>query len=82
MTNSKYSLKAVKSGCHPGKAGDNAQGRWAVQWIAGASNQASMKHKIPILVVIGTEVGKSLLFMLPGKSMSSGTTVVIRPLVS
>jgi superfamily II DNA helicase RecQ len=36
-----------------------------------------MKHQSPIVAVIGTEVGKTLLFQLLAKSMSSGTTVVI-----
>ena len=44
--------------------------------------EAIMKHKSPILAVMGTGVGKSLLFQLPAKSMHSGTTVVITPLVS
>jgi superfamily II DNA helicase RecQ len=44
--------------------------------------QAIMKHQSPIIAVIGTGVGKTLLFQLPAKSMSSGTTVVISLLVS
>jgi RecQ family ATP-dependent DNA helicase len=44
--------------------------------------QAIMKHQSPIIAVMGTGVGKTLLFQLPAKSMSSGTTVVISPLVS
>ncbi|KAK6591502.1 hypothetical protein H4I95_12174 [Botrytis cinerea] len=44
--------------------------------------QAIMKHQSPIVAVMGTGVGKTLLFQLPAKSMSSGTTVVISPLVS
>ena len=44
--------------------------------------QAIMKHQSPIIAVIGTGVGKTLLFQLPAKSMSSGTTIVISPLVS
>jgi RecQ family ATP-dependent DNA helicase len=44
--------------------------------------QAIMKHRSPIVAVMGTGVGKTLLFQLPAKSMSSGTTVVISPLVS
>jgi RecQ family ATP-dependent DNA helicase len=44
--------------------------------------EAIMKHKSPILAVMGTGVGKSLLFQLPAKSMPVGTTVVITPLVS
>ena len=44
--------------------------------------QAIMKHQSPIVAVMGTGVGKTLLFQLPAKSMSSGTTVVVSPLVS
>jgi hypothetical protein len=44
--------------------------------------EAVMKHKSPIVAVIRTGVGKTLLFRLLAKSMSSGTTVVITPLVS
>jgi RecQ family ATP-dependent DNA helicase len=44
--------------------------------------QAIIKHQSPIVAVMGTGVGKTLLFQLPAKSMSSGTTVVISPLVS
>jgi RecQ family ATP-dependent DNA helicase len=44
--------------------------------------QAIMKHQSPIVAVMGTGVGKTLLFQLPAKSMSSGTTIVISPLVS
>jgi superfamily II DNA helicase RecQ len=44
--------------------------------------EAIMKHESPILVVMGTSVGKSMLFQIPAKSVSSGTTIVITPLVS
>ncbi|KFZ23509.1 hypothetical protein V502_02010, partial [Pseudogymnoascus sp. VKM F-4520 (FW-2644)] len=44
--------------------------------------EAIMKHKSPILVVMGTGVGKSMLFQIPAKSVSSGTTIVITLLVS
>ena len=44
--------------------------------------EAIIKHKSPIVAVMGTGVGKSLMFQLPAKSMYSGTTVVISPLVS
>lgn len=44
--------------------------------------QAIMKHQSPIVAVMGTGVGKTLLFQLPAKSMNSGTTIVISPLVS
>jgi hypothetical protein len=40
-----------------------------------------MKNKSPILVIIGTRAGKSLLFILPAKSVSTRTTVVIILLV-
>jgi superfamily II DNA helicase RecQ len=43
--------------------------------------QAIMKHQSPIVAVMGTGVGKTL-SQLPAKSMSSGTTIVISPLVS
>jgi len=44
--------------------------------------EAIMKHESPILAVMGTGVGKSLMFQLPAKSVDSGTTVVVTPLVS
>lgn len=44
--------------------------------------EAIMKNKSPILVVIGTGAGKSLLFQLLARSQKSGTTVVIVPLKS
>ncbi|KAK5279583.1 ATP-dependent DNA helicase sgs1, partial [Exophiala xenobiotica] len=44
--------------------------------------RAIMKHESPIVAVMGTGVGKTLLFQLPAKSMSSGTTIVISPLIS
>jgi superfamily II DNA helicase RecQ len=39
--------------------------------------KAIIKNKSPILVIIGTGAGKSLLFQLPAYSQKSGTTVVI-----
>ncbi|PQE05104.1 hypothetical protein CJF31_00006102 [Rutstroemia sp. NJR-2017a BVV2] len=39
-------------------------------------------HQSPVVAVMGTGVGKTLLFQLPAKNMSSGTTIVISPLVS
>jgi RecQ family ATP-dependent DNA helicase len=44
--------------------------------------EAIMKHKSPVLAVMATGHGKTMLFQIPAKSMSSGTTVVITPLVS
>ncbi len=44
--------------------------------------QAIIKHQSPIIAVIGTGIRKTLLFQLLAKSMSSGTIVVISPLVS
>ena len=44
--------------------------------------EAIMRNESPILVVIGTGAGKSLLFQLPAHSQKSGTTVVIVPLKS
>jgi len=43
--------------------------------------QAIMQHKSPVVVVMGTGAGKSVLFMLPA-SVSSGLTVVVVPLVA
>jgi len=43
---------------------------------------AIMTGKSPILVVMGTGAGKSLLFMLPAYCVSGGTTIVVVPLVS
>jgi superfamily II DNA helicase RecQ len=42
---------------------------------------AIMKHQNPILGVIATGVGKTMLFQLPAKAMNLGTTIVITPLV-
>jgi len=44
--------------------------------------EAIMRNESPILVVIGTGAGKSLLFQLLAHSQKSGTTVVIVPLKS
>jgi superfamily II DNA helicase RecQ len=41
-----------------------------------------MKHQSPILAVMATGVGKTLLFQIPARSTRSSTTVVITPLVS
>lgn len=43
--------------------------------------QAIMQQKSPIVAIMGTGAGKSVLFMLPA-SVSSGVTVVVVPLVS
>jgi hypothetical protein len=40
-----------------------------------------MKHESPILVVIGTAVGKSMLFQIPTMSELPGPTIVITLLV-
>jgi RecQ family ATP-dependent DNA helicase len=44
--------------------------------------EAIMRNESPVLVVMGTSVGKTLLFQIPAMSVGSGTTVVITPLVS
>ena len=44
--------------------------------------KAIMRGESPILVVMGTGAGKSMLFQLPARSQKSGTTVVIVPLKS
>jgi RecQ family ATP-dependent DNA helicase len=44
--------------------------------------EAIMRNESPILVVMGTGAGKSLLFQLPAHSQKSGTTVVVVPLKS
>jgi superfamily II DNA helicase RecQ len=43
--------------------------------------QAIMQHKSPIVAIIGTEAGKSVLFILPA-SVSSRVTIVVMPLVA
>jgi superfamily II DNA helicase RecQ len=40
-----------------------------------------MQHKSPVVAIIGTGVGKSVLFMLPA-SISSGVTIVVVLLVA
>ena len=49
-----------------------------------AALRAILRNESPILVVMGTGVGKSLLFMLPAliASKDSGTTIVIVPLTA
>jgi superfamily II DNA helicase RecQ len=44
--------------------------------------KAIMKNESPILVVMSTGAGKTLVFQLPAHSQKSGTTVVIVPLKS
>ena len=48
----------------------------------GNNKQPNMKHQSPIVVVMGTGVGKTLCFQFPAQSKSSGTTVVISTLIS
>jgi superfamily II DNA helicase RecQ len=43
--------------------------------------QAIMQHKSPVVAIMGTGAGKSVLFMLPA-SVSSGVTIVVVPLVA
>ena len=43
---------------------------------------AIMRGQSPVLVVMGTGGGKSMLFMLPASSVAGGTTIVVVPLVS
>ena len=44
--------------------------------------QAIVAGHSPVVVVLGTGVGKSLCFMLPASSVPGGTTVVVVPLVA
>lgn len=44
--------------------------------------QAIMKHYSPIVVIMATSMGKSLMYELPAKCIKHGTTVVVTPLVS
>jgi superfamily II DNA helicase RecQ len=39
-----------------------------------------MQHSLRLLVVMGTGIGKSMLFMLPASVSSGGVTIVIAPL--
>ena len=50
--------------------------------LQASALEAIMKNESPILVIMGTGGGKSLLFQLPAHSQKSGTTVVIMPLKS
>jgi hypothetical protein len=51
--------------------------------LQGPALEAIMKNESPVLVVMGTGVRKTtMLFRIPAKSVRSGTTVVIAPLVS
>jgi superfamily II DNA helicase RecQ len=43
--------------------------------------QAIIQHKSPVVAIIGTEAGKSVLFMLPA-SVSSRVTIMVVPLVA
>lgn len=43
--------------------------------------QAIIQYESPVVVIIGTEAEKSILFILPA-SVSSGVTVVVVPLVA
>ncbi|KAH8586488.1 hypothetical protein B0O99DRAFT_702040 [Bisporella sp. PMI_857] len=49
------------------------------RWTSEAL-RAIMANASPILIVMGTGAGKSLLFQLPARSQRSGTTVVVVPL--
>lgn len=44
--------------------------------------EAIMQGHSPIMVIMGTGSGKSMLFMLPAACVSGGTTIVIVPLVA
>ncbi|KAJ6194071.1 hypothetical protein J3E72DRAFT_199128, partial [Bipolaris maydis] len=49
--------------------------------VQRAAMQAIMRYESPVVVIMGTGAGKSILFMLPA-SVSSGVTVVVVPLVA
>ncbi|KAH5737485.1 hypothetical protein HBI18_067960 [Parastagonospora nodorum] len=49
--------------------------------VQKAAIQAILQHKSPVVVVMGTGAGKSILFMLPA-SVSTGLTIVVVPLVA
>jgi superfamily II DNA helicase RecQ len=44
--------------------------------------EAIIRNESPVLVMMGTSVGKTLLFQIPAMSVGSSTTVVITSLVS
>jgi superfamily II DNA helicase RecQ len=44
--------------------------------------QAIMKEASPVLVIMGTGGGKTMLFQLPARSQKGGTTIVVVPLKS
>jgi superfamily II DNA helicase RecQ len=50
--------------------------------VQGPALEAIMQRKSPILVIMGTGAGKSVLFQLPAASSVHGVTVVIVPLTS
>jgi superfamily II DNA helicase RecQ len=43
--------------------------------------EAITRNKSPVLVGMGTSIGKTMLFQIPVKSVSSGMAVVITPLI-
>ena len=47
-----------------------------------AGIQAIMQGHSPIMMIMRTGKGKSMLFMLPASSITKGTTIVIVPLVA
>jgi superfamily II DNA helicase RecQ len=58
--------------------GDSA----AFRGLQESALRAIIKNKSPMLVIMGTGAGKSLLFMLLARTVSAGTTVVVTPLIS
>lgn len=54
----------------------------AFRGVQEAALRAIMAQESPVVVVMGTGGGKSMLFMLPARCSSGGLTVVVVPLVS
>jgi superfamily II DNA helicase RecQ len=53
----------------------------AFRSVQKPATQAIIQHKSPVVAIMSTKAGKSVLFMLPA-SMSSRVTIIVIPLVA